>query len=75
MAVQAVGLMPKGKTAKIALELGFCAVALQLGLVSSISIFEQEVAVEPHTLEQRFHELKHQEDGSSVDSLHYNKGL
>ena len=37
--------MPSGKAGKVVFELAFCGVSLWLGLVGSISLFEQEVMI------------------------------
>ena len=74
MLFESMGILPQGKLAKTMLELVFCGIALQFGLVGSISMFEQEVTIGAKALEPQFHTLTDSQ-GKPITELRYNKGL
>lgn len=74
MICESMGILPKGKLAKAMLELVFCGIALQFGLVGSISMFEQQVTLNAKALEPQFHSLTDSKN-NPITELRYNKGL
>lgn len=66
--------MPKSRAGKIISELAFCGISLWIGLVGSISLFEQDVLIPADKLESQFHNLSNP-NGESLKVLKYNKGL
>lgn len=78
LATHALGRLPYLQARPLLLKgpvnLACIFIALMVGLPTAVSLFPQDVAVDPKKLEPRFHNLT-DELGRPVDTLYFNRGL
>ena len=73
-AFERMGLLPRSRGGKVVCELAFCVASLWIGLVGSISLFEQDVLIDAAKLEAEFQNVPDSQ-GQPLKLLKYNKGL